>query len=334
MPLVTIGLPTYNARDTVVAAIRSVFAQSLWDWELLMVDDGSTDGSGELLESIRDPRVRFISGEQNLGLASRLNQIASLARGQYLARMDADDIQHPMRLQQQLQYLETHRDCAVLGTAIASIDPESRLQGWRPGGPSARCRRDTLRSAPMNHGTIIGRTTWFHENPYDTQYRRAQDLDLWCRTYDSAIFANLPDILYFVREGGSGHAAQHLDSGRNKRRIIRKYSTEIGSHHAILLLSESLLRDLAHCALSSIGLARVIMRQRNRRLTPAEEISLKEVLSLVEVTPVPGFLGGSDRHHPQSRPGRKDRDREDHPDADNDNGHLSASVRNNKANVK
>ena len=288
MPLVTIGLPTYNARDTVVAAIRSVFAQSLWDWELLMVDDGSTDGSGQLLESIRDPRVRFISGEQNLGLASRLNQIASLARGQYLARMDADDIQHPMRLQQQLQYLETHRDCAVLGTAIASIDLESRLQGWRAGAPSVQFLKDTLRSAPMNHGTVVGRTAWFQANPYNTNCRRAEDLDLWCRTCEFGVFANLSDILYFLRESGYGHIRKHLASGRDKRRIVRKYSTDIGSHHSILLQSESLLKDLAHCALASVGLGKVIMRHRNRPLTQGQNTALREALDLVEATLVPG----------------------------------------------
>jgi glycosyltransferase involved in cell wall biosynthesis len=289
MPLVTIGLPTYNARGTVVAALRSVFAQSLRDWELVIVDDGSTDGSGELLKSIRDPRVRFISGEQNLGLASRLNQIASLARGQYLARMDADDIQHPLRLQQQLQYLETHRDCAVLGTAIASIDLESRLQGWRAGASSVQSLEETLRSAPMNHATVVGRTAWFQANSYNSNFRRSEDLDLWCRTCESGAFANLPDILYFVRENGYGHIRKHLASGLDKRRIVRRYSTEIGSDRVILLQSESLLRDVAHCALASMGLGKVIMRHRNRPLTHGQITALREALDLVEATLVPGL---------------------------------------------
>jgi glycosyltransferase involved in cell wall biosynthesis len=289
MPLVTIGLPTFNARGTLPAALRSVFAQSLWDWELLIVDDGSTDGSRELLESIRDPRVRFIPGEKNLGLASRLNQIARLAQGKYLARMDADDILHPMRLQQQVEYLEKHSDCSVLGTAVCSIDLESRPQGWRPAGPSAQSRRDTLRSAPMIHATVVARTAWFQENLYNPQYLRGEDIDLWCRTCDSGVFANLPDILYFVRESGYGHVRKHLASGRDKRRLIQKYSTEIGSGYAIVLQSESLLRDLAHCTLASMGLGKVIMRNRNRRLTRAQETALKEALGVVEATPVPGL---------------------------------------------
>src|SRR5438309_10301144 len=89
---VSIGIPFLNARRFLADAVRSVFAQTCDDWELLLVDDGSTDGSLDVVRSIDDPRVRVISDGTNRGLCARLNQIASLARGKYLARMDADDL--------------------------------------------------------------------------------------------------------------------------------------------------------------------------------------------------------------------------------------------------
>src|SRR4030066_138114 len=91
-PLVTVGIPFFNNQDTLPDAIRSIFAQSFQDWELLLLDDGSTDGSLQIAQSIDDPRVRVISDGCNRKLPARLNQIIDLARGQYIARMDADDL--------------------------------------------------------------------------------------------------------------------------------------------------------------------------------------------------------------------------------------------------
>src|SRR5438045_1632919 len=93
--LVSIGISFQNARATLADAVRSVLAQTCRDWELLLVDDGSSDGSLELARRIEHPRIQVISDGVNQGLASRLNQIALLARGTYLARMDADDLMHP-----------------------------------------------------------------------------------------------------------------------------------------------------------------------------------------------------------------------------------------------
>ena len=103
--LVTIGLPFYNDRLTLELAIKSIFAQTYKNWELILVDDGSTDGSLNIAKKITDKRVRIISDEKNKGLIFRLNQIASLAKGKYLARMDADDLMQPTRIEKQVEFL-------------------------------------------------------------------------------------------------------------------------------------------------------------------------------------------------------------------------------------
>src|SRR5512140_3729418 len=120
-PLVTIGLPIYNAGALLRDTLRSVFAQTLTDWELLAFDDGSTDGSGEVLRGLRDPRVRVLSEPENRGLAARLNFIHANARGRYIARMDADDLMHPERLARQVEFLAARSDVDVVGCALVSL---------------------------------------------------------------------------------------------------------------------------------------------------------------------------------------------------------------------
>ena len=122
MPLITVGLPFFNNRRTLPDAIRSIFAQSLNDWELLLVDDGSTDGSLEFARAIRDPRVRLVCDGSNRKLAARLNQIAELAPSEFIARMDADDLMHPNRLRRQIELFRGQPGLDVVGTAAFTID--------------------------------------------------------------------------------------------------------------------------------------------------------------------------------------------------------------------
>src|SRR5690349_23370493 len=120
--LVTIGLPFYNNQSTLELAIKSVFAQTYKNWELLLVNDGSTDGSLEIAKKIIDKRVQLISDGSNKGLIFRLNQIASLAKGKYLARMDADDLMHPLRIEKQIKFLQQHQDTDLVDTGAYSIN--------------------------------------------------------------------------------------------------------------------------------------------------------------------------------------------------------------------
>jgi len=114
---VTIGIPFLNARRSLAAAVRSVFAQTHSDWELLLVDDGSSDGSIDVVRRLDDPRVRLVRDGSHRGLCARLNQIAATARGTYLARMDADDVMHPERIERQLALLGADPGVDLVDTA-------------------------------------------------------------------------------------------------------------------------------------------------------------------------------------------------------------------------
>src|SRR5579872_3545287 len=131
---VTIGIPFYNAEQTFADAIRSIFTQTFRDWELLLVDDGSTDGSLAIAQAVQDTRVHVYYDGHRRGLASRLNQIAELARGEYLARMDADDLMHPERLARQIEALLKHAPADLVASAIYELDDQgSPARVWGDG---------------------------------------------------------------------------------------------------------------------------------------------------------------------------------------------------------
>ena len=161
--LVTIAIPFLNGSLTIRAAIQSVFAQTHDKWELLLMDDGSTDDSLQIAKSVRDPRVRVTSDGVRRGLVARLNQAAELADSPLLARMDADDLMHPERLARQVEYLRAHEHVDLVGTGLCTIGPDDRPVGMRSVAASQ------LRLKGLQHGylhaTVTGRTGWFRANP-------------------------------------------------------------------------------------------------------------------------------------------------------------------------
>jgi glycosyltransferase involved in cell wall biosynthesis len=115
-PLVTILMPVYNAEKFLHEAIDSMLAQTLPDFEFLIIDDGSKDSSIQIIESYTDPRIRLVKNEQNMGISKTLNRGIELASAELIARMDADDRSYPQRLQKQYDYFQRHPDCALLST--------------------------------------------------------------------------------------------------------------------------------------------------------------------------------------------------------------------------
>jgi glycosyltransferase involved in cell wall biosynthesis len=130
MPI-TIGLPFYNAEKFLADAIRSVFAQTYTDWELILMDDGSTDGSLEIAKSVNDPRVRVYSDGENKKLAARLNEIVQLAKYDIIARMDADDLMSPTRLEKQLKVLTNNSKIDLVTAGLFSTTNDLKLIGVR-----------------------------------------------------------------------------------------------------------------------------------------------------------------------------------------------------------
>ena len=127
-PRISVLMPVYQAERYLEEAVESILAQSFDNFELLALDDGSTDASPDILEALarRDDRIR-VRRTEHAGLVSQLNQGLAEARGEFIARMDADDVSHPARFERQLAYLDAHPDCVAVGTGTDEVDPERRI---------------------------------------------------------------------------------------------------------------------------------------------------------------------------------------------------------------
>ncbi len=199
--VVTVVMSAYNASGTIDLALRSILAQTYQDWELIVVDDGSTDRTAECVSQVKDPRVRFIQEpSSNMGLALRLNQCVRLARGQYVARMDADDVSYPRRLEQQVQFLEAHRNIDLLGTGAVIFKGEGEIVGCYPTASSHEtvCCRPWW-GFPLAHPTWMGKRDWFLAHPYSDQDSRCEDQALLLQCFTHSHFAALEEVLLGYR---------------------------------------------------------------------------------------------------------------------------------------
>ena len=206
MNYVTIGIPFYNAEKTLADAIRAVFAQTYPYWELILMDDGSTDRSLEIARSVDDPRVRVISDGKNLRLAARLNQITREARYDYLARMDADDLMAPDRIEKQMRLLEERPDIDLVSAGMFAYDSKFNFYSARSlNVPEITKRRVGLARSGICHAAVLGRKAWFLRHPYDETFSVAQDAELWCRAAmdDDLKIALINEPLYAACEESS-----------------------------------------------------------------------------------------------------------------------------------
>ena len=201
-PLISIAMPFYNAERTIGASIRSILAQSHASWELLLCDDGSTDASRELARAFDDPRIVLWGDPQRLQLGARLNECIDRARGEYIARMDADDIAYPRRLEKQLNFLEDHPAVDLTGgCAVVFADGGAPLGKRNYPAAHADIARRPLHWFKLMHPTFMGKTSWFRRYCYRADAIRCEDLDLLFRAHAGSRFANVPEIVLGYRQG-------------------------------------------------------------------------------------------------------------------------------------
>ncbi|HIJ39809.1 MAG TPA: glycosyltransferase family 2 protein [Deltaproteobacteria bacterium] len=195
-PLISIGMSVFNGEKTLLPTIRSLQNQTHEHWELILMDDGSTDQTVRLARDIDDSRIRVYSDGRNRKLPTRLNQCVALSRGGYFARMDCGDLAYPERLAKQAAYLETHPGIDLLASRIIIFAEGGRVIGTYTFKQTHR----EISSRPTSgfyfaHPTWMGRTEWFRQHPYRVDMNKSQDQELLLRTYRSSCFACLPHIL-------------------------------------------------------------------------------------------------------------------------------------------
>ena len=222
-PRVSVVMSVYNGARYLREAIDSILAQTFTDHEFIIVDDGSTDSTWEILTGYDDPRIRLVRNKDNIGLVRSLNRGLELARGEYVARMDADDASHPTRFEKQIEYLEAHPDIGVLGTQMQQIDETGRsLAPFQPPLSHGMIAWKTLFECSIAHATVMMRRALLAEvGGYDPSFTHMEDAELWSRLIHVTRFANLPEPLYFRRWHANSICNRHADTQYRVGMVIR-----------------------------------------------------------------------------------------------------------------
>ena len=228
-PKVTVVIPVHNREAYVAAALDSILAQSFADFELLVVDDGSTDNSRAIVEAHDDRRVRLVANDRNRGIAATRNRAVGLARGDYLAFLDSDDIACPDRLAHQVDFLDRHPDIAAVGGWVAWMDESGRRRGKvkrLATAPDDIAAQRLFRPGIVN-SAAMARTTVLADFPHREDLAVGSDFDMWARFAGSHKLANLPAVLVMVRRHGQRATTEHADRVAAVRTGI--YAAQLGA---------------------------------------------------------------------------------------------------------
>jgi glycosyltransferase involved in cell wall biosynthesis len=230
-PIISIILPAYNGRKTIARSIASVQAQTYGAWELLVIDDGSTDGTGEVVQALaeKDSRIRYIKNEANLGIQKTLNIGLREAKGAYIARIDDDDFWTiDYKLSAQYAYLRLHENCVLVGTGVSVVDEqETELFRYLLPETDANIRHTILSKNCFTHSAVLfSKKAALAAGGYgegaDTKH--VEDYDLWLRLGTAGTLANLP--LYatgFTLRAGSISAEHKREQFEKDMALAKKY---------------------------------------------------------------------------------------------------------------
>ena len=280
--MISIGIPFYNAEKYLSYAILSVLIQSYKEWELILIDDGSSDNSLAIanIYAENDSRIRVISDGRNKKLPYRLNQLIEESRGDFIARMDADDIMHPDRLEKQLEFLETNKRYDLVSTGLISIDKNNIVKGYRKVESLYDDFSNIETSYPIVHPSVMARRSWFKRNKYSEKYPRAEDFELWTRAISNNDFkmAVLPDLLLYYREEGNLSVDKILNTYNDVFKIYSSY--DAGGKFDLNAIKKN-LKMLVVKGLYYSGNLQMLASRRNSSFLEAESIIHQDILDSI-----------------------------------------------------
>lgn len=245
MPRVSVILPIYNAMSFIANAVESILAQTYQDFELILIDDCSTDGTIEILNKFVDTRIQLIKNTSNLGLVGSLNKGLTIASGEYIARMDHDDIAMPFRFDRQIKFLDKYPEISILGTGYRLVDASGKL-GVAYIPPESHDEVEWALSfiCPLAHPTVMMRRNVVElAGGYLESASYAEDYDLWERLSHNSRFANIADPLLLLRKHSSNMSKVWSSDGA----VV---AARVAKKRINYLLGDSLSDDSIKCIYS------------------------------------------------------------------------------------
>ena len=236
-PLVSVVMPAYNAEKYVADAIKSILTQTYTNLELIVINDGSTDKTADIVGGIPDNRIVFVDNKENAGQSTVRNQGISLAKGKYIAMMDADDESLPTRLQLQVNFMEKNPEVGILGTAALLVKDGRVVKKLKRPVSHFACVQHISATCPFLHNSVMIRKSAIPPGVrYGEGYAYAEDTKLWMDFYNRGVkMANLKEALVTYRIHGENVSMLHTKEQQKNSVALRAEFIES-------LIGESLAR--------------------------------------------------------------------------------------------
>ncbi len=257
---VSVIMPIYNCERFIQQAIESILAQTLTDFELILINDASTDQTAEIALSYTDQRIRYVENERNLGVSASLNRGIEQARSDLIARMDGDDISQPERLMIQYRFLQDHIQVGAAGSAVEIIDEDNRpLRIWRFPSDPVLCQWQMIFTNPMAHPSVMMRKSLVQAVGGYRSFK-AEDIDLWERLSQVSQLTNLPQVLLKLRKHPTSITQE------KKAELIDSAS----------LVSQRLIKRMIH---QNIALDLVAKMYGDRLEYPSDSVAIADLIA-------------------------------------------------------
>ena len=237
MPIISVLMPVYNAAAYLQEAIDSILSQTYTDFEFIIINDGSFDVSDEIIKKYNDARIRYYQNDGNRGIVYTLNRGIELAKGKYIARMDADDISHPDRFEKQLKYMETYHHLVACGTLYSIYGDDSNTP-IDVATEADDIRFDMAIYCQFAHSTMMIRRDALldYHLYYREEYRCAEDYKLWTELLQYGDIINVPEVLGTIRQCAEGISIQNATKQKElSNKVRRDYLNQMGVYPVVLL---------------------------------------------------------------------------------------------------
>lgn len=266
-------MSVFNDSEYVKASVESILNQSFGDFELIITDDASTDNTVDIIRSIGDERIVLICNEENRGLTKNLNSMLKIVRGEYIARMDGDDISHPMRFERQLEYLKSHPGACLVGCDSKNIGASSLV--WRLKADSEELRCRLLARPIFAHPSFMIRKSLIDEGFfYNEEFKTAQDYEFCSRVSMTHEMGRVPEILLDYRVhskqiSGTSSKGQADNADKVRKSLLSKLGVDFSEDEYSLYRSfatEQVLRDKEKYSLSYDLIEKLIRANENSKV--------------------------------------------------------------------
>ena len=242
MPKISVVLPIYNSEKFIYESVQSILAQTVDDFELILIDDASTDKTAKVLARLSDKRIKIIRHEENLGLVKSLNEGLQEAKGEFIVRMDHDDIALPNRIEKQLNFLKLNTKIGLVGSGYRLLDEDGIIElTYRPPMTPDEINWGMCFLCPIAHPTVMARREIMNEyGGYKETAQYAEDYELWERMTRKVDFANLNEPLLLLRK----HSNNMTNLWREKNLSV---ATNVANRRINFLLEEEVDRQIVGC---------------------------------------------------------------------------------------